>query len=277
MIIPIKGISLSKLLKLHHSQLVIDIVAAIEWHKVHELHLQTGYEMLLQMKEHVNLLCVPYGKHPLTKEITALRIRRVELAGVICTQMQVLERANVESEREIVKIASYEVRLSLLGIRKNNQEIISGMLNRFFYHIDKDPEVMNAFIALGLGHYITELREINNSYAALWLKRNKSISLRPKVDSKALQRCCQSVVRHFLEQVDLAQKLYKHIDYEPFIYDLNLILTNYEGYIKKRATYSKKRTAIKKALAARKEKMLILSVNGKETGSVAIVKKNERK
>ena len=55
------------------------------------------------------------------------------------------------------------------------------------------------------------------------------------------------------------------------ITELDVILASYTNLIKTRATYNKKRAVAKaKAIAEAQSKVHILSVNGKETGSVII-------
>ena len=167
-----------------------------------------------------------------------------------------------------------------MGIRKEDQDSITGRINNFFTEVNKDLEVKAALTRLGFQVFMDELYYTNVTFEELKGERICSISKRHTKESKTIQRECQAVLRHLFEQIELAQNIYKDKDYTLLIDALNTILAKYTKGIKRRATYNKKRAeAAAKELALSEPTTHILSVNGKETGTVTLgrMKKEEMK
>lgn len=267
-----RSISLSKLLKTELPELVTSVIRTVEKHDPQSLHLDGVLQMLKHSKTQIDTLEVPYGPHPLTNRINKLHQKQLEYAGSISDQMQAIARIDLMGAKKEVKIANLMVRRHLIGLRKNNQRVVSIILDQFFDKLDEELEVSDALRSIGLQLYIDELRRIHTEYKRLYDERDDSLAERQKAkESKQIQKDGQGVLRGLLEQVDLAQKTYKHLDYEPLITELDVILASYTNLIKTRATYNKKRAVAKaKAIAEAQSKVHILSVNGKETGSVII-------
>ncbi len=273
MFITVRPISLSKLPKLKHNQLVKNVIEVLEQFDLKALRLQTGMEMLLELRPQLLKLEDDYGSHPLSEDISAAKERRLELAGFVSSHMQLLMRIDMKDQRKAVSIAKYSVRSCLLGIRKNDQTMITGKLNQFFHIVDKDPKVQDAFRQLGFQDYLDELRLMNTTYNDLFYERISSISKRPTRESKPIQKYCQAVLRNLFEHIELSQRTYRDQDYSLLIDSLNTVLAKYTRNIKLRVTYNKKRAEAKaasKIAAKMNPKVHILSVNGKETGSVTI-------
>lgn len=273
MFITIRPISLSKLPKLMHNQLVSQVIDVLEKYDLKALRLEANMEMLLDLSTQLLKLEEDYGPHPLSKDISEVRERRLELAGFISSHMQLLMRVDMKNQRKAVAIAKYPVRACLLGIRKNDQRKITGKINQFFLVVDRDPKIQEAFRQLGFQDHLDELRLMSATYTSLFLERNSSISKRPTRESKSIQKYCQAVLRNLFEHIDLLQTTYRDQDYSLLIVSLNTILAKYTRNIKLRVTYNKKRAKAKAAakIAAKMEsKELILSVNGKETGLMTI-------
>lgn len=266
MLTTIRPITLTKLKKLDHNQLVKHVIDVMEQFDIKALRLQDAMEMLLQLRPQILKLEDSYGPHPLTPDIKKAIERRLELAGFIFSQMQLLIRVNMKKQQEAVRIARHPVRKYLLGIRKNNQEEISGNINQFLREAEETPQMQAAFTQLGFQDYIDELREVHKNYHDLYHKRASSIAQRPTKESKPIQKDCQAVLRSLFAQIELAQRMYKDQDYSLLIDSLNTVLATYTKSIKRRTTYNKKRAAA----AQTKPTTHILSVNGKETGSVTL-------
>lgn len=267
----IRPITLSKLKKLDHNQLVKNVIDVLEQFDMKTLRLQDSMEMLLQLQPQMMKLEDEYGPHPLTPTIKKAIERRLELAGFIFSQMQLLIRVKMEKQNDAVNLARYPVRNYLLGIRKNNQYIISSNIDQFLREVDETEEMKAAFIQLGFQDYLDELREVNKNYHNLFHKRRSSIAKRPTKESKPIQKDCQAVFRSLFAQINLAQRMYRDQDYTLLIDSLNTVLASYTKSIKRRATYNRKRAeAAAKEAAQSTPTTHILSVDGKETGSVTI-------
>lgn len=275
MITVVRPISLSLLTKLEHRSIMNEIIEMLTCFDLKSLHLQSGLEMLLKFLPQLEKLEETFGKHPLSNEVKNYNERRLELAGVISTHLQVLQRAKIEFQREDVEIAKFPIRLSLLGIRKDNQVSITERINYFFIVIKNDPTISAALTRLGFQIYLDELYESNRIFEELKAERVSSISKRHTKESKAIQAECQALLRHLFEQIELTQNIYKDQDYSLLLKTLNIILAKFTKGIKRRATYNKKRAkvAAEKAEQA-KQITLQLSVNGNEPSSETGEKKS---
>ncbi len=264
---------------LDHITLVNEVIGILKKFDLASLHMQNTLDMLLQLQPDLKKLEVHYGKHPYTKKLNIDEGRRLKLVGIISFQMQLLRRADIESERESVKIVAHEVERFLLGIRKNNQDVITELTLQFFQLIDEKEEVQIAFEELGFQRYLDELRLVNINYEDMYMKRSNSISHQTKWDNKLLiQKKCQAVLRNIFETIELTQTLYPNVEYSPIIDLLNTTLVRFNKHINRRATYNKKRAeAVAKEVQQAEPQTHILSVDGKETGSVTIGGKKEVK
>lgn len=274
----IRPISLSKLKKLEHSPFVEDVVNVLEQFDFEALQLQTGMSMLIQLRPQLLKLEDKYGPHPLTNEIKKANDRRLELAGAISSKLQVLQRANLKHQSEAVEVVVYPIRGCLLGIRKEDQEAATGKLNQFFKEVDEDEMIQEALLILGFHDFLSDLREVHALHEALFDERMSSLSKRHTRESKSIQKECQAVLRNLFAQIELAQRLYQEQDYTLLIDTLNIVIAKYTKGIKRRETYNRKRAeAAAKAAAEKESKFHILSVDGKETGSITIVEKAKEK
>ena len=88
-------------------------------------------EMLLQLQPELVKLEDKFGPHPLTKEIKSIHNRPLDLAGLISSQMKLLERAKNEHQQEALKLAKGLVKLCLLKIRKGDKDEVGGRLDFF--------------------------------------------------------------------------------------------------------------------------------------------------
>ncbi len=228
-------------------------------------------EMLLQLQPELVKLEDKFGPHPLTKEIKIIHNRRLELAGLISSQMQLLERANNEYQQEAVKLTKGLVKLCFLKIRKGDKDEVGGRLDFFFKELDKNFDILEATTELGLKIYIDELREMHVNHTQLVIERIRSIASRHTRQSKAIQKDCQAVLRSVFAQIELAQKLYPDQDYTQLIERLNNVIAKFTRLIKRRATYNNKKALTKAKKATEMEaKSHSVCVDGKVTGSMII-------
>ena len=132
--------------------------------------------------------------------------------------------------------------------------------------------MQEAFNELGFQTYLDELLDVNVTHCNMFMERNRSVSKRTKWDDKLIvKKNCQAVLRNVFDTIELKQMLYPDIDYNPLIELLNNILVHYNKNINTRETYNKKRAE------QTEQQVHILSVDGKETGSVIIDEKAKEK
>lgn len=278
MFIPIRPISLSQMIKLDHKSLVTSIIDVMKQFDLKALQLEAGMNMLMELRPQTLKLEVEHGPHPLTKDLKQINERRLELAGVISTHLQVLERAKIERQRDDVHTVSFPIRDHLLGIRKENRVATTELISKFISVVEKNGEVKEALERLGFVEFMNEMEAANNTFMELHRTRNSSTTKRPTRESKAIQKECQAVLRNLFNHIELAQSIYKDQDYTSLITNINTVLAKFTKTIKRRATYNKKRRAEAAKKAAEMEaKEYMLSIDGKETGSVIIEGKAKEK
>ncbi len=276
----LKQISLSKLLKSELHSMVDDLICIMEGYDARALYIEDSYKMLIRHEPQVDTLGKKYGPCKYVKEQSKFHTKRLEYAGFIYNQVQNISRIKGESLERETHIASLLVRLHLLGIRKRNRTTVNGNLWGFFNSIDEDSEIKNAFEVLGLLSYVEELREIDNSFHQVHILKMDARSARQKShENKSIQKKGQDILRIFFAQVQQAQESSElKEDYASLYSELNHLIPEYTKKIRTRATLNKKRAAAKakaKAADQAEPKTHILSVNGKETGSVTIVGKKK--
>jgi hypothetical protein len=272
MFTPIQKIPLTKLLTLSHNKLLNDVINTLKKFDLDAMRLKDSLDMLMQLKPQLKKLEVSHGKHPLTKEMKVKEERRLKLCGIISTKMQLHMRADAVGERKAVKLTQHIVNRFIVGIRKNNQDVISELIIRFFRQIDEEKELQEAFAELGFQTYLDELRDVNVTHWNMFMERNRSVSKRIKWEDKLIvKKNCQAVLRNVFDTIELKQMLYPDIDYNHLIDLLNGILVRFNKNINTRETYNKKRAE------QAEQQTRMLSVDGEETGSVIIDEKSKEK
>ena len=237
----IQKIALSKLHKLEVRDLVEDVVKIVAKHNPDALHLQSTFGYLLAQETKVAYLEVAYGRHQLTKTLDELHESRLQLASTISTQIRTITMANLEVNRPWLEKASPTVNIYLPYLRHNNRIIISSNIKVFLQHLKENPDELNALTFLGLKMYIDALKETNDKYHKVYSQRRVSISKRPKIDCRAIERDALNVVQILFDQINYFQSEYKELNYELLINELNVLLSEFSFIIKTRATTNKKK------------------------------------
>lgn len=237
-----KKIALSKLLKLEVPRFVGEVIRIVSKYDTKALNIDSTFQLLVNQQSNVALLTVPYGPHDLTELLCQLNLKRLNYAAIITTQMRALEKVELEKTKQLVKVARPSVRLYLNYLRQNNQTYIQEMINGFFIHLRENPEVHCGLVELGFKFYLDELQSANITHEKVFLERLESISKRPRVDSRAIQKEVQGILRILFEQIDYYQYAYKSLNYEPMINELNGLITRFTNLINTRATVNKRKT-----------------------------------
>ena len=241
--VKIQQIALTKLLKLELPQFVKQVTKCLEKHNLEVLKLKDTYELLKEQRSKMALLKVSYGKHPLTKKIHQLHLKRIKYAAAITSQMIFLSKMDAEDTRSLVQLAHPMVKIHLYYLRQNNRFEIDQIITIFFKQLNEKPEVLNALEALGLKYYLDELKRANDEHYKLSNERTSDISQRPKIDTLAVQREAHYVLRGLFEQINFYQFTYRDIDYSKMIGEINGLITRFSGLIHIRETCNKTRKA----------------------------------
>jgi len=200
----------------------------------------------------MKLLIAPYGKHPLTDDIQQLHLERLKYVAAINMHMKLLNKVNYEGTESLIITAKALVYGHFNELRRNNQVTIHQTIIAFFLRLKENPEIKDALVDLGFEHYLNKLEETNNQCYELDMERNRLKSKRLKIDSGAIQKEAQQVLRAIFEQINFYQVTYKELDYGPLIAQLNELIVKFSSLIRTRATANKTRkikSKVKNALS----------------------------
>ena len=249
----LKELSLSRILKLDLKLLLEDITEALNKYDLVALRLQDIYDVLKMQENKMQIISIPYGKHPLTEKITQLHKQRVKCAALIYMQIRSLERSNCKKTLHNVALAKSLAKPHLAYLGQKRHHTVSIRVSWFIDALRNDfyTDEHNAYISLGLQPHLNDLEIINREYEDLSSQRNIDIRNRPPTGDPDLEDETKRLLQTFFGQVSSYQKTFTEVDYEPLIMMLNTILTEYSKLIKTRLA-TNKRKAQKKAEAAEK-------------------------
>ena len=264
----LKKISLSKVLKLELPELINDVIRIVEKHDPDLFGLRGRFNELKEHQQKIKLLEVPPIAHPLTAELELLREKELQCAGAIVSHMRFVVRIDIAIMRNAANIADLVVRRYLVGLRKNNENVINETLHQFFKHLDLNPEVYQALYSLGLQPFVDEMRK-TNAEKLVMIKERESYKLNkgPKVDGRLIQKEAQNALSWMFEMINISRNYENQSQYDSLVKELNVLLTRYATIINTRKTHNKK-------LAAKKSKKKTSStskvINRNETTSTLL-------
>ncbi len=253
--IKIKKIPLSKLLKSETRRLLDKVVEIVEKNNPEKYRLQDFHKILVEQQTKVKGVIKPYGKHKNTNDLAQLHQKRLGYASLIVSQVESLRRVNCPKTQRMVEIAKVPTKAYLTNLGRKNRHEVYLQLWAFFEILQKDESIQQreAFATLGLQKYLDDLKDTCYQYDDLHWQRLIDIKERPSIDGVQIRSEAQRILQLFFEQVNIYQKTFKEIDYEPIIIEINRELTRHSKNIKTRVATNKRR-ARKKAAAAAKLK-----------------------
>jgi len=264
----IRKISLSHLQKADMPVIMDNIINVLKEHDVEKLHLDFMLQVLEKNRLQLSTTEALYVPLQLTPEVAEWHNQRIKLAGSISIQMRGIAQANLENLSEEIKIAQEVVKLYLSRLRKKNKQEAESLIASFLNAVDKVPHVNDAFTKIGLMPYVNELRNANQTHNSLYIERNAEHSKRQRgSQNKAIIREAQAAMRTLFEQIDVANRTYPELNYDPLILRLNAVLVRFTNSIKTRLTYNKKRAEkARQEKNAAKTEMQLMCVDKKPTG-----------
>ena len=238
----INKISLSRLRKSEILLMMDNIIGVLKKHDVEKLHL--GFMLKVLEKNHPKLRTIGNlpGPLKLTPEVQKWHNDRVNYACSISTQMKGIAQANLEIIREEIEIANDFVQPYFIGLRNKSGADIDGLIDQFLRKVKNDPKIDHAFTKIGLMPYIDQLAIAHGNYNRLYIERlGESAEIQKGHVNKAIMKEVQAAFRTLFEQVEVGNRTYPELDYEPLMRQLNGVIVRYSNKINTRATYSKKR------------------------------------
>ena len=160
--------------------------------------------------------------------------------SMINSELEILDKPHFYDTLNLVKIARPKVKFFLSNLGKKSRDNVLDSIEAFFIRLDNEPQVKEALIALGLESNLDKLKKANIEHEKTLMLRTKSISQRPKVNTRQVMREAQKVIRWSLEQIDSCQATYTGLDYRPLINELNMVLTIYSKNIRTRMAKNKR-------------------------------------
>lgn len=248
--IKVKKILLSKLLNLEVGVLQGELIETLEKFDLDELRLHDMYDLLVKQSVEADPFKIPYGKHHLTNELARLHKKRLNYASLINMQVKSLMNVDDEESQRFAKAAKVLTGKTLTYLGRKNIYTVDMAIKRFFNLLltDRYAVAREGFVHLELQHYLDELRETNLEYVDLYYQRKKDLKERPKTGDPVVKRETLHLMRMLFDQVNSNQRIYKDIDFDVLIQELNGILTGHSKNIKTRIATNKRR-ARKKAEA----------------------------
>lgn len=238
----VKTIALSKLRKLEIPQFANEVIGIVEKHDHEILKFKETFDTLKGLKPLLVNLEEEYGPHPLTVKMDKAHARRLKYATLITSQMKVYIKADKEAMRGNVELTGAEVMRTLQKLSRDSNRRVNEKINQFFYRVDASEQLEEAYAALNLMEYLDELRAANSSFTQMWTTRNASITSRPKAFISPIAKEVNAALRNLFNQINLLQARNPEFDYTSLINELNGALASFEGIIRTRKTYNKKRT-----------------------------------
>jgi hypothetical protein len=106
--------------------------------------------------------------------------------------------------------------------------------------IERTPGLPEALNGLALTPAYNAMKEANIRFDELWRKRNKELSEKDKVDSKAIRVACVQAVNHLYDGIDFYVVEYGVEAYRPLIMEINKLNAYYRQHIEAGLTLRKK-------------------------------------
>ncbi len=259
--IEVKRILLSKLRNLEIPQLFEKVLDILQNQNLEAMHLQDIFNILEKQREDANTLQTPYRKHRLTAELARLHKKRLNYASLIHVQVKSLGNVDDDDIKRMSQIAKALPGEWLTYLGRKNIFEVSEAIGRFYYLLDTSnyDDARQAFVGLGLQHYLDELKKTNFEYTQLYNQRKKDIKERPRTGDPAIKRETLKVLQMLFDQVNFNQRLYKEVDYTHLIVMLNQELTRHSKSIKTRIATNKRRARKKAEAEAEKAAAAVVS------------------
>lgn len=227
-----------------------DVIRILKKQDLETMHLQDVYDVLVIQKPTSKILATPYGKHELTPELARLHKKRLMYASLINGHVKAFLNVDDVQMKHFAMLARRLSLRYLAYLGQGKRDFATSQLHLFFLNLDADGSIQtqDAFKALGLQHYIDDLRKCNKEYETLYYQRKQNRKENSRKDYPIIRRETLWILRTFFDKVNSNQKIYKDVDYSQLVHELNLLLAANSKRIKTRIA-TNKRKAKKKAEA----------------------------
>jgi cell division protein ZapA (FtsZ GTPase activity inhibitor) len=229
----------SRVRKLEFPDLFNGVVEIVGRYNPSAMHVEGTYNLLLGAMPQLSSLVVVTKKHPESKVIENLRVRRKNVLLAIVNQTKALVRANLPSQAQHVTLVAQFVDTYWSDINSYNNKTITERLKQMLITLSVTLEVKSAFDLLGLSAFTNELQDIQSQLHISTEARKKSKSSIPKMKTREVKSHLGDLLSDLLDAIELARKANPNLDYMPIVNEINVFLSSYQADIKGRATRSK--------------------------------------
>ena len=234
-------ISLLKALKGELPTIISGVLDIVLKYDPAEKKIEGFYSKLLEMYRQLYLLKQKYQKLKLSDELKAQRQRRNKLIAAIVMQITAVEKADVASLRDTLKLILPIVRMHLFKLTRKSLADIHDEVMHFTTKLKESEELMAAAEATGIKVYVNDLIALEDSLVlakATWSDLNSKRRI-PELQQLKIKENTISAFNDLVYAIELARIENPEIDYFEMIAELNEFLTPYQTSIKSRSTRNK--------------------------------------
>lgn len=229
-------ITFPRLWKSEFRDLVTKVVEIVNNQNPDALDLRFLYNQLTIALAGLQQMHMPYGKHPLSSNVTELRTKRKKLVRAVVAQIRALQLTNAVYDVPQLEIIAPFVKRYLSAIVNSNSSKTTDTLNEMFSVMSTDQSVNDAIINLNLRNYFEELRLLQGSFAQTVSERSSSRSVRQKVNTSEVRTTAETALNNLLKEIELMQLKHTEMDYNPLINSINELFASYSTQVKSRLT-----------------------------------------
>ena len=230
------SITFSRLWKSEFRDLVTKVMEIVNNQNPDALDLRFVYNELANAYSGLQLMHVPYGKHPLSSNLSELRMKRMRLIRALVAQIRALQSTNAVYDIPQLEIIAPFVKRYLSPIVGSNSSKTTDTLNEMFSFMNTDHSVTDAINNLNLRNYFEELRVLQSSFAQTESERSSSKSERQKVNTSEVRINAETALSNLLKEIALMQLKHTDMDYNPLINGINELFASYGSQVKSRST-----------------------------------------
>lgn len=230
------AVTFSRLWKSEFRDLVTKVIELVNNQNPDALDLRFVYDELGTAYSGLQQMHVPYGKHPLSSNLSELRKKRMKLIRALVAQIKALQSTNAVYDIPQLEVIAAFVQRYLSPIVGTNSSKTTDTLNEMFSFLNTNQSVTDAINNLNLRNYFEELRVLQSSFAQTETERSTSKSERQKVNTSEVRIKAETALSNLLKEIALMQLKHTDVDYNPLINGMNELFASYGSQVKSRST-----------------------------------------
>lgn len=234
---PFANLSLSSFDKVEFSELGSRVVGITRKYSDDVYHLDGVLQFLVNEQEEFNKIIILEPSNELKKEIKPLCIRRNALLQTLRNQLFNHKRADVESLRSSVFVATRFINTYLPNTKFERFERRNNRVDQILAELNSNEALKSAFDKLSLTAQMAELKAIHLRIKSLDADYISLKAERPNYATlKELRRKVSKSLTHFIYTIELSQKQYPEVDYTPLMNELNVLFGEMNAKVKSKNT-----------------------------------------